>query len=50
MDEKSKIAWIDEENRIVSFHAIENGAVIQKSERLFWDFLFGLMKAGYRIM
>jgi len=50
MNEAEKTAWIDEENKIVSFHAIENGKVIQKTESLFWDFLFGLMNAGYRIM
>ena len=50
MDEMEKKAWIDRENRILSFHAIENGEVIQKTESLFWEFLFGLMDAGYRIM
>ena len=50
MNEKEKIAWIDEENKIVSFHAIDNGKVILKTESHFWDFLLGLMNAGYRIM
>ena len=50
MNEDKKTVWIDAENKILSFHAIENGKVIQKTGSLFWDFLFGLMNAGYRIM
>ena len=50
MIEQEKTAWIDAENRIVSFHAINNGKVVQKTENLFWDFVCGLMNAGYRIM
>lgn len=50
MGEKKKSAWIDAENRIVSFHAIDSGKVIQETESLFWDFVRGLMSAGYRIM
>ena len=29
MDEIDKTAWIDEEKKILSFHAIENGKVIK---------------------
>ena len=50
MNEEYKIAWIDEENKIVSFHVIDNGKMIRKTESLFWDFIFGLTKSGYRIM
>ena len=50
MNEKDKMAWIDEENKIVSFHVIDNGIIIRKAESLFWDFIFGLVKSGYRIM
>ena len=50
MGEKEKSAWIDAENRIVSFHEIDNGKIIQKTESLFWEYISGLMKAGYRIM
>ena len=45
-----KTAWIDEENKIVSFQAIGSGEMITKAESLFWDFLLGLIDAGYRIM
>lgn len=50
MKETEKIAWIDREKKILSFHEIENGKKIQKTERLFWNFVCGLMNAGYRIM
>lgn len=50
MSAEEKTAWIDEENKIVSFHAIDNGRIITKVESLFWDFISGLTKAGYRIM
>lgn len=50
MNEEEKTAWIDEENKIVSFHAIDNAKMIMKTESLFWEFLFGLASSGYRIM
>lgn len=50
MQEEEKIAWIDEENKIVSFHKIDNGQMIMKAEELFWHLISGLMMAGYRIM
>lgn len=50
MNAEEKIAWIDEEHKIVSFHAIDDGKMITKAETLFWDFISGLTKAGYRIM
>ena len=50
MNTEERTAWIDEENRIVSFHAIDNGQMIMKAESLFWDFLVGLTNSGYRVM
>ena len=50
MNTEERTARIDEENRIVSFHAIDNGQMIMKAESLFWDFLFGLTNSGYRVM
>ena len=32
-----KTAWIDEENKIVSFQMIDSGKMITKAESLFWD-------------
>ena len=39
MNAEEKTAWIDEENKIVSFHAIDNAKMVMKAESLFWDFL-----------
>ena len=50
MNKTEKTAWIDEENKIVSFHAINNGKMVLKTENLFWESLFGLTSAGYRVM
>ena len=50
MNTEEKTAWIDEKNKIVSFHAIDDGKMIIKAESLFWDFLFGLTNSGDRIM
>ena len=50
MNTEEKTVWIDEDNKIVSFHAIDNGEMIMKTETLFWEFLFGLTSAGYRVM
>lgn len=36
MNEAEKTAWVDEENKIVSFHAIDNGEKVIKTESLFW--------------
>lgn len=47
---EEKAVWIDAEKKIVSFHAIDNGKMIIKAESLFWNFVFGLTNAGYRIM
>lgn len=50
MNDTEKTAWIDEENRIVSFHAINTGRKLIKAEGLFWSYIYALMTAGYRIM
>ena len=50
MNTEEKTAWIDEENKIVSFHAIDNAKMIIKAEILFWKFLFLLTNSGYRLM
>ena len=50
MKEKNKTVWIDMDNRILAFRPFENGNGITKTESLFWEFIFGLMNAGYRIM
>lgn len=50
MSMKEKIAWIDEKNRIVSFHPIDNSRMIMKAEKLFWDYIIGLTRTGYRVI
>ena len=50
MKEDVKTAWIDENNKIVSFHVIDNGKLIMKAENQFWNFIFGLTNTGYRIL
>ena len=50
MNTEERTAWIDEENKILSFHVIDNGKKITKADSLFWDFLFGLTNSGYRVM
>lgn len=50
MKEEVKTAWIDENNKIVSFHVIDNSKLIMKPENQFWNFIFGLTSAGYRIL
>ena len=50
MSAEEKTARVDEENKIVSFHAIDNSKMIVETESLFWDFLFGLTNSGYRVM
>lgn len=50
METKEKTVRIDMDNRILAFQPIENGNRITKAESLFWDFVCGLMNAGYRIM
>ena len=50
MEQEKKTAWIDEENRIVSFHAVDNSKQIKKAEPMFWSYIYALMSAGYRVM
>ena len=50
MNTEEKTAWIDEENKIVSFHTIDNGRMITKAKKLFWNLISELTSSGYRIM
>lgn len=50
MNPDEKAAWLDEENRIVSFHPLDNSRMILKAESLFWDYIFSLTESGYRVM
>ena len=42
-------AWLDEENRIVSFHEIPNSRYYSAEEHDFWQMIVDLILAGYRV-
>ena len=42
-------AWLDEENRIVSFHEIPNSRYYSAEEHDFWQMIVGLIMIGYRV-
>ena len=42
-------AWLDKENRIVSFHEIPGGRYYSAEEHDFWQIIVSLILAGYRV-
>ena len=42
-------AWLDEENRIVSFHKIPDIRYYSAEEHDFWQMIIDLILAGYRV-
>ena len=42
-------AWMDEENRIVSFHEVPNSRYYSAEEHDFWQMIVSLILAGYRV-
>ena len=42
-------AWLDEENRIVSFHEIQNSRYYSAEEHDFWQVIVSLILSGYRV-
>ena len=42
-------AWLDKENRIVSFHKIPNCRYYSAEEHDFWQMIVSLILAGYRV-
>ena len=42
-------AWLDEENRIVSFHEIPDSRYYSTENQAFWNIIVNLVLAGYRI-
>ena len=42
-------AWLDEENRIVSFHEIPNSRYYSAGKHDFWQMIVSLILAGYRV-
>ena len=42
-------AWLDEENRIISFHEIPDSRSSSAEEYYFWQMIVSLILAGYRV-
>lgn len=42
-------AWISKKRRIISFHWIEDAEEYEANEKIFWDYIYGLAKTGYRL-
>ena len=42
-------AWLDEINRIVSFHEISDSRYYRAEEHDFWQMIVSLILAGYRV-
>ena len=49
MERMQNEAWLDEENRIVSFHEIPDSRYYSAEEHDFWQVIVGLILAGYRV-
>ena len=44
-----KHGWMDEENRIVSFHEISDSRYYSAAAHDFWQTIVSLILAGYRV-
>lgn len=42
-------AWLDEGNRIISFHEIPSSRYYSAAERDFWEQILRLVLVGYRV-
>ena len=42
-------AWLDEENRIISFHEIPDSRYYSAEEHEFWEMIVSLVLSGYRV-
>ena len=42
-------AWLDEENRIVSFHEIPGSRYYSTEDHAFWQRILRMVLAGYRV-
>lgn len=42
-------AWLDEENRIISFHEIPDSRYYCAEEDAFWSVITGLILNGFRV-
>lgn len=42
-------AWVDPDGKLISFHPIDSGQLLETSEQLFWERILSLSNTGYRI-
>ena len=42
-------AWLDEKNRIVSFHEIPDSRYYSTEDHAFWQSILRMVLAGYRV-
>ena len=42
-------AWLDERNRIVSFHEIPDSRYYSTEAQAFWQLILGMVHSGYRV-
>lgn len=42
-------AWLDERNRIVSFHEIPDSRYYSTENHAFWQMILGMVWSGYRV-
>ena len=42
-------AWVDLDGKLISFHPIDSGQLLETSEQLFWERIISLSNTGYRI-
>ena len=47
--ERLKQAWIDRDGKLISFHSIDSGQVMEAEETTFWKKIVSLTYIGYRI-
>lgn len=50
VETENKEVWIDENNKILSFHEIENSKRVEMPEEYFWTWTMEIIMSGYRIM
>lgn len=42
-------AWVDPDGKLISFHPIDSGQLLEAIEPLFWEKVITLSRTGYRI-
>ena len=47
--ERLKQAWIDQDEKLISFHSIDSSQVMEAEETTFWQKIVSLTYIGHRI-